>query len=79
MPRKKPNEDNTIPIRLEWVKLELFCSLTGETRDSVHQNKARGEFLEGVHVKTKGNRTYVNLQRFYAWVENDKPAHLQAS
>jgi hypothetical protein len=58
------------PVR--WVKLERYCELTGDTEEAVRGRRARGEWLDGRHVRLRKRRLWVNLPEADKWVENNK-------
>jgi hypothetical protein len=59
-------------IRLEWVLLPVFCSVTGYTEKAVYCKIADGVWIRGKHyVKAPDGRITMNLQEYYKWV---KPA-----
>lgn len=57
-------------IRLEWVLIPVFCSLTGYTEKAVQRKVADGVWLQGkVYRKAPDGRITINLQEYYKWVE----------
>ncbi len=62
--------DMSLSIRLEWVLIPVFCSLTGYTEKAVQRKIADGVFIQGkLYRKAPDGRITINLQEYYKWVE----------
>jgi hypothetical protein len=62
---------------MKWVKLCKYCEMTGETRDSVHQKRAKGVFIDGIHCKIADDRKlWINTEAVELWVEQGQKAAL---
>lgn len=62
--------DMSLTIRLEWVLIPVFCSLTGYTVKAVQRKIADGVFIQGKHYKkAPDGRITMNLLEYYKWVE----------
>ena len=58
---------------MDWVLLNKYCDLTGETRDSFNSKRRRGLIAHGIHyTKPCDGRIWVNLREMEKWVENEK-------
>jgi hypothetical protein len=56
---------------MSWVKIEKYCSDTGDTKDAVQKKLRRGIWLRDTHVKTAPDgRLWVNIKAVNEWVEN---------
>ncbi|MCY0913219.1 excisionase [Massilia antarctica] len=63
-----------LSVRLEWVLIPMFCSLTGYTPKAVTRKIGDGVWLRGKHYqKAPDGRITINLQRYYEWVEGQRP------
>lgn len=57
-------------IKLEWVLIPTFCSLTGYTKKAVERKIADGKWLQGkIYRKAPDGHITINLQEYYKWVE----------
>lgn len=55
---------------VEWVKLERYLELTGDTADAVHARRKLGKWLDGQQCKIVDGRLWVNLPAVETWVVN---------
>lgn len=53
----------------EWVKLNKYCEITGDTPDAVHSRRRAGKWLDGIHCKLVDGNLWVNLKSAQQWVE----------
>jgi len=64
---------------MRWVKLKKYCELSGDTSDSVHAKRQRGQFVDGVHCKIAGDgKLWVNVEAVEKWVEQGNKAVVSA-
>lgn len=65
----------TTTIALEWVPMNRYCELFGETSDAVDKRVRSGYWLRDVHVRhPEGSKQlWVNLEAVHAWAAG-KPA-----
>ena len=56
-------------VKLEWVLIPLFCSLTGYTSKAVQRKIEEGKWLEGrMYRRAPDGHLTMNLQEYYRWV-----------
>lgn len=66
---------STVIAPADYVRIKLFCAITGYTEDAVNGKIARGVWREGVHYRrAKDGHILIHLPSFYAWVENQPQA-----
>lgn len=63
---------------IEWVKLEKYIELTGDTRESVLNRRKMGKWLDGVESKIVDKRIWINLKKVEEWVDNESQRHRAA-
>lgn len=51
----------------QWVKLDRYCEITGDTEDAVKCRIKRGKWLQGEQVATIDRRIWVNLVEVDEW------------
>lgn len=61
-------ENRTIPA-LKWIKLKLFCQLTGITEMAVRKKRNEGKWSEQIVKRAKDGMLYVNIEEYYKWIE----------
>lgn len=55
---------------MQYVKLSVFCVLTGYTEKAVRTKIDRGHWLDGRHYrKAPDGHIMMDLQAYNAWVE----------
>lgn len=54
---------------LNWVKLEKYVELSGDTVDAVMSRRKAGKWLDGKQCKIVDGRVWVNLAAAEQWVE----------
>lgn len=54
---------------VNWVKLEKYVELTGDSVDSVNARRKTGKWLEGIQCKIVDGRLWVDLRAAQRWVE----------
>lgn len=54
---------------IEWVKLEKYAEITGDSIDAVMGRRKLGKWLEGQQCKIVDGRVWVNLRAAEKWVE----------
>ncbi len=55
------NQIITIEVNANWVTLEKYCKMTGETPNAVYCRVSKGIWKRGVIVKTINRRIRVNM------------------
>ena len=59
--------------RLEWVKLNKYCELSGDTACAVRNRRKRGVWLDGKQAKcAPDGNLWVNLGAVEQWVEQSQ-------
>lgn len=66
---------------LRWVRLALYCQLSGDSADAVHARRRKRQWTDGVQCKVgpDGN-LWVNLEEVNRWIDPpdlaaNSPAH----
>lgn len=59
--------DTVINYPIDWVRIEKYCELTGETEQSVKNKRNSGLWAEGVQYRKAGDGRY-----WYNWKEINK-------
>lgn len=55
---------------MKWVKLKKYCELSGETPESVHGKRRKGQFVDDVHCRIAGDgNLWINVEAVERWVE----------
>jgi hypothetical protein len=65
----KENTMGNMAIRIEWVLIPLFCSLTGYTEKAVQRKIEDGVWLQGKHYRKVCGRIHMSMEAYNAWVE----------
>lgn len=65
------NEAYSSPLR--WMKLDQYCSLSGDTRGAVHARRRKGQWFDGKHCRVgpDGN-LWINPEEVNKWVESSQ-------
>ena len=63
---------------IEWVKLQKYLELSGDTADAVHGRRRLGKWLDGVHCKVANRHLWINLKNVNKWVEECDTAKAKA-
>ena len=66
---------------LEWVKLDRYVELSGDTVDAVQSRRKAGKWLDGEQCKIVDGRLWINLPAVEEWIEKwdqTSPNRLQA-
>jgi hypothetical protein len=59
-----------LSVKLEWVLIPVFSTLTGYSEKAVRRKIEEGVWLQGKHFrKAPDGRITMNLQEYYKWVE----------
>jgi len=59
---------------IDWVRIERYCELTGETTQSVKTKRNNGMWLQGVQYEKKPDGViWYNLTEIHKWLA--KPSH----
>lgn len=65
-------------IALEWIRVDRYCDLTGEPRETVESRIRDATWAAGKHYKRTGPRTlWINLLEANKWVTNHQ--HVEAT
>lgn len=65
-------EENTMgnmAVRIEWVLLPLFCTLTGYSEKAVRRKIEEGIWLQGKHYRKVCGRIHMSMEAYAKWVE----------
>ncbi len=54
---------------VEWIRLEKYCEVTGETPEAVRKRRQKGIWLDGRHTRVRNRRLWVNTKAAQEWVE----------
>lgn len=54
---------------VNWVKLEKYAELTGDSVDAVMARRKAGKWLDGNQCKIVDGRLWINLAAVEAWIE----------
>ena len=59
----------TSAVALEWVPINRYCEMTGESSDAVDKRVRSGHWLRDVHVRvpTGSSRMWINLEAVNEW------------
>lgn len=69
--------NTTTPI--DWVRINRYCELTGETPDSVKHKRDKGLWLEGIHYrKAADGKLWYNLTEINKWLQTSTHASAKA-
>lgn len=61
------------PHPIDWVRIEKYCDMTGETKNSVKVKRNAGLWAEGVHYRTAGDGVYwYNLKEINKWLATSR-------
>lgn len=52
----------------DWVTLQKYCDITGETPGAVRSRRLKGEWLDGRETTCKNRRIWVSLKAAEKWV-----------
>jgi hypothetical protein len=68
-----PREVKPPVVPLDWIKLDRYCELTGDTPGAVHARRRKRQWTNGVQciVGPDGN-LWINPAAFNAWVRGEK-------
>ena len=63
----------------DWVKLNKYCDLTGDTPDAVYAKRNKGLWVEGTHSQIgPDGKLWINLPEVQKWVTQGTKATQQA-
>lgn len=54
---------------MEWVKLDRYLELSGDTMDSVQARRKTGKWLDGEQCKIVDGRLWISLPAVQEWIE----------
>lgn len=63
---------------MQWVKLEKYADISGDSVDSVKARLKTGKWMHGNQCKVVDGRIWVNLSAAEQWVEKWQPNHQMA-
>jgi hypothetical protein len=55
---------------VNWVKLDRYVELTGDSADAVMARRKTGKWLDGNQCKVVDGRLWISLSAVEGWVEN---------
>ena len=60
---------------LRWIRLAVYCQISGDTADAVHARRRKRQWIDGVHCRVgpDGN-LWVNPEEVNRWIEQHTPA-----
>lgn len=58
---------------MEWVKLDRYLELSGDTMDAVQARRKTGKWLDGEQCKMVDGRLWISLPAVEKWVEKWEP------
>lgn len=64
---------------INWIKLEKYAELTGDSVDSVMARRKAGKWLDGEQCKIVDGRLWVNLRAVEEWVDGGGRANRTAA
>jgi hypothetical protein len=65
---------------LEWVKLDRYVELSGDSMDAVQARRKTGKWLDGEQCKMVDGRLWVSLPAVQEWIEKwDQTSPLRAA
>jgi len=67
--RKAELKAALITQSMDWVKLDRYLEITGDTLDAVQGRRKTGKWLEGRECKSVDGRVWVNLRAVEQWVD----------
>ena len=55
---------------LRWIRLAIYCELSGDSSDAVHARRRKRQWIDGIHCRVgpDGN-LWVNPEEVNRWVE----------
>lgn len=54
---------------IDWVKVEKYTEMTGDSVDAVQARRKAGKWLDGKQCKIVDGRLWINLPAAEEWVE----------
>ncbi|ATD63994.1 excisionase [Janthinobacterium svalbardensis] len=57
---------------MEWVKLERYAEISGDTVDAVQARRKAGKWLNGRECKLVDGRLWINIPAVSQWIEEWK-------
>jgi hypothetical protein len=55
----------------DCVRLEKWCTITGDTKDAVYSRKRDGKWAEGIHCIMRDGRLWVNYSEAMKWLKKN--------
>lgn len=55
----------------DCVKLEKWCTITGDTKDAVYSRKHAGKWVEGIHCEMRDGKLWVNYKEAMKWLKKN--------
>lgn len=71
-------EDGPYISPLRWVRLAVYCQISGDTADAVHARRRKRQWIDGVQCRVgpDGN-LWVNPGEVNKWIESSNAQPLQ--
>lgn len=62
--------DLTLSVPVHYVRVPVFCTVTGYTPDAVEKKIKRGVWREGIHYRrAPDGHIMIDLRAYHEWVE----------
>lgn len=62
------------PVR-DWVRLERYCELKGDTPDAVHARRRKRQWTEGVQsIVGRDGKVWVCIEEVNRWIQGLPPS-----
>lgn len=58
---------------MKWLKLEKYCTVSGDTKDAIYNRRRNGIWLDGRECKVVQGNIWVNTEAVEQWIEKSKP------
>jgi len=56
---------------MNWVRLNKYCELSGDTVDGVKSRRKKGVWCDGIHCKIgPDGKLWINIKKVEEWVTN---------
>ena len=77
--KSRMNSDSLYNSPLRWMRLAIYCQLSGDSADAVHARRRKRQWVDGLHCRVgpDGN-LWVNPEEVNKWVESEPSASLSA-
>jgi hypothetical protein len=77
--KRGPSSDALYTSPLRWMRLAIYCQLSGDSADAVHARRRKRQWVDGRHCRVgpDGN-LWVNPEEVNKWVESEPSANSSA-